>query len=378
MKSKFILAGAAALLALGAAHVWINVGFDNFARDVHEMFGAKHDQLVVGFLPVTCHLTCPVVDWTTRHSDSGSEFKSQRYSEFPTMCEDLAQGTLSAAFLNTPLAVSLVQKGVGVKIVSLGHRDGSGIMVRADSKITSFAQLAGKKILIPSRFSNQQLWLARLCKANHMELSSLNMVTAGPPEMPALLETGQCDAYVVGEPFCARSEMVGTARMLLQVKDSWPNFISCALVVRDEVIAEHRELIQELVDGINGSGLWLEQGVDNRFSAADVVANHYYNQKPELLKYVLSKPIDRVRYDQLTPLKKDFDEIMALGLEVGMFKEFVPFESYVDPSFSAKVPNVAVPMPPDDGSDIQVAIAPSKPAPAAAPAPAKDAGTTKK
>ena len=378
MKSKLIFAGVAALVALGAAHVWINVGFDNFARDVRGLFGAKHDQLVVGFLPVTCHLTCPVVDWTTRHSDSGSIFTSQRYSEFPTMCEDLSQGTLGAAFLNTPLAVSLVQKGVGVKLVSLGHRDGSAIMVRADSNITTFAQLAGKKMLIPSRFSNQQLWLARLCKANNMELSSLNMVTAPPPDMPALLETGQCDAYVVGEPHCARAEMAGTGRVLLQVKDSWPNFISCALVVRDDVIAEHRELIQELVDGINGSGLWLEQGTENRFSAADVVGKYYYNQKPELLKFVLSKPIDRVRYDKLTPLQNDFDEIMKLGIEVGMFKEFMPFERYVDPTFAAKVPNVAVAMPPDDGRGIQVAIVAPKAAPAPAPAPANDAGNAKK
>ena len=278
------------------------------------------------------------------------------------MCEDLTQGTLSAAFLNTPLAVSLVQKGVKVKIVTLGHRDGSGIMVRADSPITSFAQLAGKKMLIPSRFSNQQLWLARLCKENNMELASINMVTAPPPDFPAMLESGACDAYVVGEPHCARTEIAGTGRMLLQVKDSWPNFISCALVVREDAIDAQRELIQELVDGINGSGLWLEQGVDNRFSAADVVGKNYYNQDPKLLKYVLSKPIDRVRYDQLTPLQKDFDEIMTLGLEVGMFKEFMPFERYVDPSFAARVPNVAVPMPPDDGHGIPGAVAPTPPA----------------
>jgi hypothetical protein len=53
MKSKLILAGVAALLALGAAHVWINVGFDNFTRDVSELFGKKREQLMVGFLPVT-------------------------------------------------------------------------------------------------------------------------------------------------------------------------------------------------------------------------------------------------------------------------------------------------------------------------------------
>lgn len=369
MKLKLVLGVAAGLLALGAAHVFLNVGWDNFTRDIAQMFGkAERKQLTVGFLPVTCHLTCPVVDWTTRHSDSGSIYTSKRYSEFPTMCEDLTQGTLGAAFLNMPLAISLVQKNVGIKIVSLGHRDGSAIMVSSKSDIRDFKQLAGKKVLIPSRFSNQQLWLARLCKDNGMELASLNLVTAPPPDMPALLETGQCDAYVVGEPHCARAEMAGTGRVLMQVKDSWPNFISCGLVVRDEVLADQHELIQELVDGIHGSGLWLEQGVDNRFSAAEVVGKYYYNQKPELLKFVLSKPVDRVRYDQLTPLKKDFEEIMALGVEVGMFKEPMPFEKYVDPSYSDHAPKVAVAMPPDDGKGIPpIEAVPPK---AAQPAPA--------
>ena len=53
MKLKLILGGAAALLALGAMHVWINVGVDNFTRDLGALFGAKRGQLQVGFLPVT-------------------------------------------------------------------------------------------------------------------------------------------------------------------------------------------------------------------------------------------------------------------------------------------------------------------------------------
>ena len=316
------------------------------------------------------------MDWTTRHSDSGAIYKSKRYSDFPTICEDLTQGTLGAAFLNAPLTVSLVQKNVGVKLVSLGHRDGSALVVPTGSDVQSFSQLRGKKVLIPSKFSNQQLGLLRLCKENDMKLEDLNTVVCPPPDMPALLESGPCDAYCVGEPHCARAEMLGTGRVLLQVKDSWPNFISCALVVRDDVIEKHRDLIQDLVDGIHGSGLWLEEGVDNRFSAAEVVGKYYYNQKPELLKFVLSKPIDRVRYDHLMPLKEDFDEIMRLGVEVGMFKEFMPFEKFVDASFATKAPRRPVPMPPDDGKGVPVATAAPK-ATAPAPAPAKQGDPAK-
>lgn len=350
--TKLVLLAGGGWLALGVAHVYVNVGFEEFGRAVRQSFTEERREMMVGFLPVTCHLTCPVVDWTTRHSSSGALYRSKRYSEFPTICEDLTQGTLSAAFVNVPMAMSLVEKGVKIKLVTLGHRDGSAIVVPKDSPVNHFSQLRGKKVLIPSRFSNQQLWLHRLCKENGMALDDLNLVVCPPPDMPALLEGGQCDAYVVGEPHCARAELAGSGRVLLQVKDSWPNFISCGLVVREDALERDRELIQELVDGINGSGLWLEQGIENRFSAAEVVGKYYYNQKPELLKHVLSKPVDRVRYDRLTPLKDDFDEMVALAVEIGMFPEPLPFERWVDTSFASKVPNVPIAMPPDDGEGV--------------------------
>ena len=104
------------------------------------------------------------------------------------------------------------------------------------------------------------------------------------------------------------------------------------------------------LDGIHGSGMWLEQGVDNRMSAAEVVGKYYYNQKPELLKFVLSKPIDRVRYDQLTPVRDELNGIVQLGVETGMFQKFIPFEDYVDASFTVDPVLEALAMPPDDGA----------------------------
>ena len=102
--------------------------------------------------------------------------------------------------------------------------------------------------------------------------------------------------------------------------------------------------------GIHGSGLWLEKQLENRFQAAEIVGKYYYNQKPELLKFVLSKPIDRVRYDQLTPVRDELNGIVQLGVESGMFKEFIPFESYVDASFTVDPVLEALAMPPDDGA----------------------------
>jgi hypothetical protein len=53
MKLKVPLAIAGGLALLALAHIWVNVGFDRFARDVRVLFGAERSQLMVGYLPVT-------------------------------------------------------------------------------------------------------------------------------------------------------------------------------------------------------------------------------------------------------------------------------------------------------------------------------------
>jgi len=49
---------------------------------------AARQQLTVGFLPVTCHLTCPVTDFATRTSRM-TKFVSQRFNDFPTVVETM-------------------------------------------------------------------------------------------------------------------------------------------------------------------------------------------------------------------------------------------------------------------------------------------------
>jgi NitT/TauT family transport system substrate-binding protein len=51
------------------------------------------------------------------------------------------------------------------------------------------------------------------------------------------------------------------------------------------------------------------------------------------LRFVLSKPPDRVKYTNLNVRKPDFLEIEALGRETGLLKGTATFEDYADASF---------------------------------------------
>src|SRR5690349_12952559 len=234
-----------------------------------------------------------------------------------------------------PLAMALAEQGVPVKIVYLGHRDGTALMVGKDSGIMSVRDLRGRKVAIPNRFSNQNLLLRKALADNGMTVEDIELVEMPPPDMPAALYSKAVDGITSGEPFMAQTEMDGYGKVLYQAKEVWPDFISCVLVVSQKTIDEHPEWVQQLVTGIAKSGLWLEGGMDHRMKAAQAVARNYYNQDPRLLSFVLSKPPDRVTYSKLALARDDFEEIAAMALEAGILDKPLAFEAYADPRFSA-------------------------------------------
>ncbi|MCB9916361.1 MAG: ABC transporter substrate-binding protein [Planctomycetes bacterium] len=269
----------------------------------------------------------------TEHSEEGSLFRSQKFTDWPTVKEALIAKEVGAVFILAPMAMQLRADGVKVKVCYLGHRDGTALVVGKDSDIHDFGDLKGKIVAIPSRFANQNLLMHKMMKEWGMPDDSIELRELPPPEHPTALLAGSIDGYIVGEPFAAKAEVDGFGRVLYHTKDIWPEFISCVLVVRDDLIEEQRELVQELIDGIAKSGKWLDESQEHRMDAAEVAGKYYYFQPPALLKHVLSKPVDRVKYTNLAPLKDDFDEIMNLAVEVGVLSKPIAFEEYADDSF---------------------------------------------
>jgi len=260
-------------------------------------------------------------------------FEPVRFSGFPELKESFISGHLEATFILAPLAMRLREDGVKIKIVYLGHRDGTALMVHKDSGIRRVEDLRGKRVAVPNRYSNQRILIFKALKERGIRMDELDIVEMPPPDMPAALYAKAVDAVTSGEPFMAQTEMDGYGRVLYLTKDVWPEFISCVLAVREDVIVNSRAQVQALVDGIAKSGIWLDRHMDHRMQAAQFVAKHYYNQDPRLLEFVLSKPPDRVKYTNLNVRRPDFEEIARLGVESGVLSGTAGFEDYADPSF---------------------------------------------
>ena len=304
--------------------------------------GKKSDALVIGGLPVTCNLTLPVAcvgkSAANRAVPAGTprfEYQYTKYNGWPEVKESLMAGRIQAAYMLAPLVMDLADKGIPMKIVSLGHRSGAVIMVRTESPYQHFRQLAGKRVAVPSRFAVDFLFLRRMLAQENMRMEDVQIVEMAPPDMPAALYANAVEAYCTGEPFGAAAQAAGYARPLRMTRDEWPKYICCVLTVRQELIQEQPAMVQDLVNHILGAGQWLDQKPENRETAVEIAAGpKFFNQDPKMIRFVMQNPSDRVTYGDLRMIRSEFEELMQLSVAAGNLKHPVPYETYVDDSFA--------------------------------------------
>jgi NitT/TauT family transport system substrate-binding protein len=330
-KTKVLIFAVAWLAVVTSLHSYLNV---NWAAVLNDYRPVEKRKITVAYLPVTCQLTCPVTDYISKFSTSGEIFLPRMFQGFPEIKEALISNRVQAAFIVAPLALALKEQGVPIKVVYLGHRYGSAVVVRKDGPIKTFADMRGRTIAIPSRFSDERLLLFRAMKIWNIKPNEIKMLEMAPPDVSSALAAHAIDAFVMGEPFPSQAEMAGFGRVLFQAREYWPDYMSCILVVRQDLIDTRPEAVQVLVDGIARSGLWLDTSQPHREDAADFVGRFYYNQKPALLRWALTKPLDRVVYSPLAPRKADFDMVRDLMIETGVLSKKLEFSEYTDVRFS--------------------------------------------
>jgi NitT/TauT family transport system substrate-binding protein len=208
------------------------------------------------------------------------------------------------------------------------------VVVAKDGPVRTVADLKGKTIAIPSRFSDERLIVFKALEQNGLSGADVRMVEMAPPDVAGALAAGAIDAFSMGEPYPSQAELGGFGRVLFHAREYWPDYMSCVVVVRNDVIEKRPKAVQILVDGIARSGLWLDEGRPHREHAADFVARYYFRQKPEILRHALTEPLDRVIYTRLTPRKPDFDMVRDLMIRTGVLEKRISFEEYVDPRFA--------------------------------------------
>jgi NitT/TauT family transport system substrate-binding protein len=280
----------------------------------------------LGYLPITDHLT---IIAAKRARFQALNLEPVKFGSWPELAEALKAGSLEAAFALTPISLTLRQKGVPIRIVLLGHRNGSVLLAAND--IGSVAELRGKTIAIPSRFSTHNLLLRRILSRDGLDGDrDTRLVEMPPPEMVQALARGAIAAFIVAEPFGAQAELRKVGHVLALSKDVWPNHICCALNAREDLIGRNALAVQELVSALMDAG----QFATGHPSDAAELSKPYLGQDPSVILHAMTKPPGRVTYDNLVPTLADLRATQDDMLKYKLATAKVDLAQFLDDRFA--------------------------------------------
>lgn len=304
-----------------------------FISGMHYRLNVHQDTrpvVTMGYMPVITNLAAPLIDYASQ--DTGDvRFQSLKFASFAEMAEALRNNRIQAAFMIAPLSIVLKQQGEDVKIIYIGNRHESTLVVRKDLPVRSLSDLNGKTLAVPMRYSGHNLSILQLMEKNNL-VHKINVVEMNPPDMASALATGSLDAYYVGEPFAAQTLKSGDAKLFTYVEDVWHDFICNLVLVKGEFIENTPDLVMQLTQAAIRSGIWARR--HPREAAA--LAADYWNQPPELIEYALTTPKNRIVYDRYVPHES---EIQYLADQMVRFKLIAHnrIDGLVVPDFALRV-----------------------------------------
>jgi NitT/TauT family transport system substrate-binding protein len=298
--------------------LWM-VGWFVFITTFHFILNAEHDPrkiIKMGYMPVITNLAAPLLDSASARSDSPIRFKAMKFASFAEMAESLRNDQIQAAFIIAPLSIVLHQQGEDVRVVLIGNRHESTFVTRKELGIKSIADLEGRTVAVPMRYSGHHLALLRLVSDAGIK-DRVRIVEMNPPDMAAALAAGSLDGYFVGEPFAAQTLKSGSSQLLFYVEQVWPDFICNLLLVKQSFIDREPATVQALVQGAARSGLWAR----NNISQAAQIASQYWGQPVDLVEYALNTPENRIQFDKFTPRQEELQQMADMMTRFGLIKE---------------------------------------------------------
>lgn len=284
--------------------------------------GGKSDDkptIKIGYLPITHAVPLYMQD---SEELEGYNVELVKFGSWPELVDALTTGNIDGASMLIQLAMNAKEKGIDLKAVALGHRDGNVLVGAPD--INSVEDLKGKSFAIPNRFSTHNILLYEMLKKHGIAYDEVDVIELPPAEMPAALAEGRVAGYVVAEPFGAISVALEKGKVLYQSEEIWKDSIDCGLVLRGEFIEKNRELAEQFVADYAAGG-----------EAAEHKDEHVHEVVGEYLtvdKDVLDLSLEWIAYDNLAIEEESYEILREALIEMGLSENPPTYEDFVDPS----------------------------------------------
>jgi len=205
--------------------------------------------------------------------EEGLELTSyESYVTGMALAAALARGDIQVAYICLVPAINVYANAkVPIKIVAGTHKYGYGLVVNPD-KIKNIEDLEKSDIRIGCVREGgavDVLLRRTIDKYNLNEEKILPKIQRmNPPKQVLAIKTGQLDAAFLPEQWATMAEELGF-KMLLMSQEVWPEMQGSVLVVKEELIRDHPDVVNKLVKVSQRATDWINQHPEE---AAEVVA----------------------------------------------------------------------------------------------------------
>ena len=313
-----IIVLAAGITGCGArkADVSIITGYDGAVTSESQTDEGKN-VVTIGYLPITHALTVFEEKELLEAENAQVQIKLQKFGSWTDLTDALNAGKIDGASMLVELAMSAAGRGIGLKAIGLGHRDGNVIVV--SNKIESAADLKGKTFAIPSNQSSHNILLNDMLEEAGLTRVDLNIIQLSPAEMPSSLAGKAIDGYCVAEPFGAQAVVNGIGHVLYKSEELWENSICCALVLREDFINSHADEVELLAEYYDKAGNALTGGKKQE------IAEQYLGQDTK----VLAESLVWISFDNLAIESEDYELLTEKIMKDEILENPPAYEDFV-------------------------------------------------
>jgi len=187
-----------------------------------------------------------------------------RWTEFPAaapLAEALnAQAVDSGPIGDAPLIFALAS-GVKAKAVAANRSDpyGTAVLTRADTGITTPAQLKGRSVATNRGSIGHYVTLRALASAG-LKPGDVEFRFLAPPDAKLALVSGSVDAWATWEPYTAVAETVDKLRVVASGRGLWSGLSFIAAT--DAALSEKRELLVDFRTRVARAQVWANDHLD--------------------------------------------------------------------------------------------------------------------
>lgn len=249
----------------------------------------------------------------------------------------LARGDIQVAYICLVPAINVYANAkVPIKIVAGTHKYGYGLVVNPD-KIKSVKDLERSDIRLGCvrEGGAVDVLLHRIIdKYNLNKEKILNRIQRmNPPKQVLAIKMGQLDAACLPEQWATMAEESGF-KMLLTSKEVWPEMQGSVLVVKEDLIRDHPEIVSKLIKVSQKATNWLNQHPQQ---AAEIIARQLQIARGSLFPIdtaeevgklditpeVLFRSMERLEFStniELKIVQETIDYLVELGYIKSSFK----------------------------------------------------------